>query len=84
MKGRPDVEIMTRVRARELRFAKVPEVKVSFEGEPAQESSSRVERENLPEEIEPGTTYRDIEVRWSAGARIVHPTDEAGERAADE
>jgi hypothetical protein len=71
----PDVEISTSVRARELRFGIVPETKVWFEGEPGARSSSRTERENLPDEVEPGATYRDAEVRWRARARIVHPAD---------
>jgi hypothetical protein len=81
MKGRPDVDVSTRVRAKSLRFGRVPKTKVWFEGEPDQESSSSVERENLPEQVEPDVTYRDVEVRWTAGARIVHPadSDEEGE-----
>ena len=71
----PDVEISTSVRARELRFGVVPETRVWFEGEPEVRSSSRTERENLPDEVEPGVTYRDVEVRWRARAKIVHPTD---------
>lgn len=71
----PDVDVSISVRARELRFGIVPETKVSFEGEPAVRSSSRTERENLPDEVEPGVTYRDIGMRWQARARIVHPTD---------
>ena len=70
-----DVEVFTGVRAEELKFGIVPKTKVTFEGEPAEKSSSRTERENLPEEVEPGKTYRDIKVRWTARSRIVHPTD---------
>ena len=70
-----DVEVFTSVRADELRFESVPETKVWFEGEPAERSSARTERDNLPEEVEPGVTYRDVAVRWRARARIVHPTD---------
>ena len=76
MSKRPDIEVSTRVRAKELRFGRVPETKVSFFGEPAYEASSEVDRENLPEEVEPGVTYKDVEVRWRAGARIVHPADD--------
>jgi hypothetical protein len=71
----PDVEIHTGVRAKELRFGIVPETRVWFEGEPGERSSTEVERENLPEEVEPGVTYRDARVRWTARSRIVHPTD---------
>jgi hypothetical protein len=70
-----DVEVFTAVRADELRFGTVPETKVSFEGEPAERSSSKAERENLPDEVEAGVTYRNIEVRWRARSRIVHPSD---------
>jgi hypothetical protein len=65
----------TSVRARELRFETVPETKVWFTGEPGQRSSSETERENLPAEVKPGETYRDVRVRWRARARIDHPTD---------
>ena len=70
-----DVEVFTSVRADELRFENVPETKVWFEGEPAERSSSRTERDNLPDEVEPGVTYRDFAVRWQARSRIIHPTD---------
>ena len=48
-----DVEVFTGVRAEKLRFGAVPETKVWFEGEPAERSSKKTERENLPEEVEP-------------------------------
>ncbi|HEU5142814.1 MAG TPA: hypothetical protein VFU04_06615 [Solirubrobacterales bacterium] len=70
-----DVEVFTGVQATELRFGIVPEVKLWFDGEPAERHSSETERENLPEEVEPGETYRDVGVRWRARGRIVHPTD---------
>lgn len=70
-----DVEVFTGVRADELRFGTVPETKVRFEGEPAERSSSKTERESLPEEVEAGVTYRNIGVRWQARSRIVHPSD---------
>ena len=72
-----DVEVFTGVRARSLRFGKVPETRVWFEGEPAERSSSKTDRGNLPDEVEPGTTYRDVKVRWTARSRIIHPTDQA-------
>jgi hypothetical protein len=71
----PDVDVWTSARARELRFGIVPETKVWFEGEPGVRSRLDTERENLPDEVEPGVTYRDVKVGWRARARIVHPTD---------
>jgi hypothetical protein len=75
MGKKPDVDVSTRVRAKELRFGIVPEVRVWFDGEPGHESRSWSERGNLPDDVEPGVTYRDVEVSWSAASRIVHPTD---------
>jgi hypothetical protein len=65
-----DIEIGAAARAKRLRFRRKPETRVEFEGSPEPESGSRTERENLPEEVEPGVVYRDVEVRWIAGARI--------------
>lgn len=70
-----DVEVFTSVRAKKLRFGKVPKPKVWFEGEPAERSSSEAERENLPDEVEPDVDYRNVKVRWRARSSIVHPTD---------
>jgi hypothetical protein len=70
-----DVAISTSVRTRELRFGIVPETMVWFEGDPGERSSSTTERENLPDEVEPDVTYRDVRVRWRARSRIDHPTD---------
>jgi hypothetical protein len=39
------------------------------------DSESGSERENLPEEVEPGVTYRDVEVGWAARARARMPED---------
>jgi hypothetical protein len=62
----PDVEIAATVRADELRFECKPEVVVR--------AAERVsERENLPDEVEPGVTYRDIAVSWRVAARLSDP-----------
>jgi hypothetical protein len=67
---RPDVEIGAVVRAKRLRFERVPDVEVGFTGDQPREQVSGSERENLPDEVEPGVTYRDVRVRWRAAARI--------------
>ena len=72
-KERPDVEIGAVVRAKRLRFKRVPDTEVSFPGDPAPEAGSGSERENLPDEVEPGVTYRDVRVAWRAAARIKPP-----------
>ena len=68
---RPDVEIGAVVRAKRLRFERTPsEAEVSFPGESEADTDSHTERENLPDRVEPGVTYRDVRVRWLAGARF--------------
>jgi hypothetical protein len=80
----PDVEIGAVVKAKKLRFKKVPRTKVEFEkrsevdleGEmPEVETVSGSKRENLPDEVEPGVTYRDVHIRWGAAARIKMPPE---------
>jgi hypothetical protein len=82
----PDVEIGAHVKARRLRFRRKPETRVEFEGRTRirkderiedvdLETDSHSERRNLPEEVEPGVTYRDVEVGWAAGARAVLPEE---------
>ena len=74
MKGRPDLDFFTSVKAKELRFGRVPEKKVHYYGEPDHETEVEVERDNIPEQPKEGVTYRDVEVRWSVAQRIVHPS----------
>jgi hypothetical protein len=74
----PDVEIGARVHARELRFRSEPKTHVELHGEVTErgrrrqdvDTASGSERRNLPEEVEPGVTYRDVDVRWRATARL--------------
>ena len=66
----PDIEICACARAKKVRFASKPETRVDFDEHPAVESESRVEKENLPEEVEPRVTYRDVRVSWRASSRI--------------
>jgi hypothetical protein len=72
----PDIEIGAVVKARKLRFQTVPETEVRAGGRPGA-GGSNTERENLPEQVEPGVTYRDVTVRWRAAARLDEVTDEA-------
>jgi hypothetical protein len=65
-----DIEIGAAARARRMRFRTKPEAEVEFRGSPEIESDSHTERENLPDEVEPGKTYRDVRVQWTGGARL--------------
>lgn len=82
-KGNPDrvedadVEIGASVTAKRLRFRQKPKTHVEFHGELHEpeghgelQTASGSERKNLPDEVEPGVTYRDVRVRWRAAARL--------------
>jgi hypothetical protein len=64
-----DIDVSTSVRMRSLRFNTVPSTRVWFEGFPGEVHSLRTERENLPDEVQPGITYENVTVRWRARAR---------------
>jgi hypothetical protein len=73
----PDIEIGASARAKRLRFRDKPRTEVELHGEIAEpergadiDMTSAGERENLPDEVEPGVTYRDVSVRWRAAGRI--------------
>lgn len=89
-KGEPDVEIGASFKARKLRFRSKPESNVEFRGGSRVRTDERIEdveletesgseRRNLPEEVEPGVTYRDVEVGWAARARARISEDEEDE-----
>jgi hypothetical protein len=65
-----EIEVGAVVKAKAIRFDKVPETKISFPESDQERSGSNTERENLPDEVEPGVTYRDVKVRWNAGAAV--------------
>jgi hypothetical protein len=78
----PDVEVGASVRANRLRFRRKPETEVDLHGELREpeghgdlRTASGSERENLPEEVKPGVTYRDVRVRWRAAARLEEPRE---------
>jgi hypothetical protein len=70
-----DVEIGAIVKAKQLRFRQKPRTHVELHGELHEpdgqgelQTTSGSERKNLPDEVEPGVTYRDVRVRWRAAA----------------
>jgi hypothetical protein len=80
----PDIEIGAVVRAKKLRFKSKPKTEVEFHKRseadldglaPEIQTASGSKRENLPDEVEPGVTYRDVHVRWGAAAKIVPPPE---------
>jgi hypothetical protein len=55
-----DLSITPRVTADSLRFEKVPNTRVEFPGRPERATVWEAERENLPPQVQPGVTYRDV------------------------
>ena len=83
----PDIQVGAKVRARRVRFLRKPDTNVEFDGRTRVRSEDRIEdvelethsgseRRNLPDEIEPGVTYRDVEIGWTAEAKARIPEDE--------
>jgi hypothetical protein len=94
LSGEPDIEIGAAMRARKLRFRSKPKVDVEFEGRSRVRSDDRIEdveiesesgseRHNLPEEVEPGVTYRNVEIGWAARARAKMPEHELEQEEED-
>ena len=77
----PDIEFTANVRAREMRFDEVPETKVRFRGRPERASVSNTERENLPEEVRRGVTYRNFSVRLRIATGLIETQPEPREEA---
>jgi hypothetical protein len=69
----PDVEVAATVRAEELRFECAPRVSVRVHADSPADPESVSERHNLPDQVEPGVTYRDVEVAWRVSARLRDP-----------
>jgi hypothetical protein len=69
----PDVEIAATLRADEVRFECKPDVDVRIYSDSPAAAELVSERDNLPDELEPGVTYRDFAVRWRAAVRLRDP-----------
>lgn len=58
-----DLAIIANVQAKELKFDVVPNPTVEFPGRPARATEWSAQRTNLPPQVQPGVTYRDIGIR---------------------
>jgi hypothetical protein len=73
MDGEPDVEIRAAVRAEALRFECKPDVSIVTWSDSPASAESVSERENLPDDLKEGVTYRDFAVRWRVSVRLEDP-----------
>jgi hypothetical protein len=75
MERPPDVEIAAAVRADEVRFEVKPQVRVvTYADAPAMVETDAA-RHGLPDEVEPGVTYRDVAARWRVAVGLSDPED---------
>lgn len=73
----PDIEIVARVRADELRFGAEPEVQVRFPGSGKRDSRQVTKRKNIDKPIIPGKRYRGVSVATRISSRL-RGEDEVG------
>ncbi len=59
---KPDIAIIARVQAAELRFNAQPQTSLQLFGCPQIDTSRVVVRTNLPTPVQPGVTYRNVTV----------------------
>ena len=57
---KPDIAIIARVQAAELRFNSQPSTSLQITGCPQVDTSKVVLRTNLPTPVQPGVTYRNV------------------------
>lgn len=67
----PDIEIVARVRADELRFDAEPDVEVRFPGSGRHDSRQVTTRKNIDQPIKPGKTYRRVFVATRISSRLL-------------
>jgi hypothetical protein len=65
-----DVAILATVHAKSLTFAQVPEVRVTFPGQPQNQTVWKSDRDNLPEPVQPHVIYRDIGIRLTISSTL--------------
>jgi hypothetical protein len=73
MQRDPDLEISASARAEEVRFDCKPEVRVSAHSNAPATAASVSHRDNLPDDVEPGVTYRNVSICWRAWLRLDDP-----------
>jgi hypothetical protein len=67
----PDIEAGATVRMKRLRVSDKPEgIETRAHGSPEIDTTSEGERENLPDELEAGETYRDARIRRHVEIRL--------------
>jgi len=65
-----DVLILANITAKELRFDIVPNTRVDFPGTKTRTNIWVTQRQNLPEQVQPGVTYHDVGLQLRISTRF--------------
>ena len=65
-----DIEVGAAVRMKKLRVEEKSDVEARSHGRPAYETETTDERENLPDEVETGETYRNASIKKHVSIRL--------------
>ena len=65
-----DVALIANITIQELRFDAVPNPTVEFLGEPKTSNIWHADRYNLPDQVQPGVTYRNVGIRLKITSRL--------------
>jgi hypothetical protein len=68
--SKDDILILVNIKAKELKFDIVPNTTVEFPGTRHRSTIWVTQRQNLPEKVEPGVTYRDIGIQLRISSRF--------------
>lgn len=68
--SKDDILLLVNVTAKELKFDVVPNTTVEFPGTPKRTTIWVTDRQNLPDKIEPGVTYRNIGIQLRISSRF--------------
>lgn len=75
----PDVEIAASARVAEMRLECKPRAQSRAYADSPASAERASERDNLPDELEPGVTYRNFAVSWRLAARLEEPDGTPGD-----
>ncbi len=65
-----DVALIANITIREMRFDAVPNPTVEFLGKPKTSNIWHADRYNLPDQVQPGVTYRNVGIRLKITSRL--------------
>lgn len=71
--GQADLAFVATVRADQLRFNGEPRAQLELRAEPGGTVQDELIRSNLPRPVQPGVTYRDVDLAYVGAVRLTPP-----------